>query len=68
MNEFKVIFLGSSGAGAKTSLIKRIIGEKFNKNESSTNAGSYASKIIKTLYGEIMLTLWDTAGQKNIDH
>ena len=64
MNEFKIIFLGSSGAGAKTSLINRIIGRKFNENETSTNSASYASKIIKTSYGEIMLTLWDTAGQE----
>ena len=64
MNEFKVTFTGPSGVGAKSSLIDRIMSNKFDENIVSTNGGSCVSKIIKTSYGEINLILWDTAGQK----
>ena len=45
MNKVKVIFLGSSGAGGKTSLINRIIGNEFNENEKCTLSASFVPKI-----------------------
>ena len=55
MNEFKVIFIGPSGVGVKTSLINRIIGKEFNDHQESTISVSYGTKMIKTSYGEIKL-------------
>ena len=57
-NNFKVIFLGESGIGAKTSLIKRIIGNKSNTSMS------YNIIIKHYLGNEIKLELWDTPGQE----
>ena len=45
MNKVKVIFLGPSGTGAKTSLINRIIGNEFNENEKCTLSASFVPKI-----------------------
>ena len=64
MNEFKVIFIGSAGVGAKTNLINRIIGKEFNDHQESTSTILYVPKIIKISYGEIQLFLWDTPGQE----
>ena len=64
INEFKVVFLGESGVGAKTSLIIRIVYNSFDSNVSATNGASYVSKTIQTELGEISLQLWDTAGQE----
>ena len=64
MNEFKVIFIGPSGVGVKTSLINRIIGKEFNDHQESTISVSYGTKMIKTSYGEIKLDLWDVAGRE----
>ena len=61
INEFKVVFLGDSGVGTKTSLIKRIV---HNSNISATSVASFVSKTIQTKLGKISLQLWDTAGQE----
>ena len=64
INEFKVVFLGESGVGAKTSLINRIVRDVFDLNVSATNGAYFVSKTIQTELGEISLQLWDTAGQE----
>ena len=64
INEFKVVFLGESGVGTKTSLINRIVRNTFDLNVSATNGAYLASKTIQTELVEISLQLWDTAGQE----
>ena len=41
--EIKILFLGECDTG-KTTLIKKLIGEKFNENEPPSNNASYKSK------------------------
>ena len=64
INEFKVLFLGESGIGAKTSLLIRIVSNSFDSNVSATNGASFVSKTIQTELGKISLQLWDTVGQE----
>ena len=64
-NEYKIIFIGESGVGAKTSLINRIAGLKFNPHSQTTTTNSFVN--IKIKLGkkkEINLHLWDTIGQE----
>ena len=64
-NEYKIIFIGESGVGAKTSLINGIAGLKFDPNSKSTGTNSFT--VIKIKLGkkkEIILNLWDTIGQE----
>ena len=64
-NEYKIIFIGESGVGAKTSLINRIAGLKFNPHSETTTTNSFVN--IKIKLGkkkEINLHLWDTIGQE----
>ena len=61
--EVKVTFVGSSGAGAKTSLIRVLTGQKFNEMEQSTCSCVYTLKRIELKNKEIDLILWDTIGQ-----
>ena len=63
-NYFQVVFLSESGTGAKTSLITRIMTNKFD-DCSSTVSAQYCEKIIKNDLGnEIKLKMWDTPGQE----
>ena len=64
MKEFKVIFLGESGIGTKTSLIERIVENTFSENIYSTIGINSRHIKIKTNFGEIELILIDTAGQE----
>ena len=64
MKEFKVIFLGESGIGTKTSLIERIVENTFCENIYSTIGINSRHIKIKTNFGEIELILIDTAGQE----
>ena len=61
--KYKIIFLGASGAGAKTSLINRFIGYEFNYNIPSTITPNIHSIFIQADSGVIYLELWDTPGQ-----
>ena len=63
--DFKVMFLGSSGIGAKTSLIKNIINHSFTENTIATFTCAYVQKSINTPLGEITLNLLDTPGQRS---
>ena len=64
MNEFKVLFLGYTGTGAKTCLIKRIVENKFIFGYLGALGIDFKTKTIQTNFGEIKLKLWDTAGQE----
>ena len=64
-DEYKVVFVGDSGIGAKTCLINRLIYNQFDHNVYSTNGASYYSKLIKLRNGkEFKINIWDTAGQE----
>ena len=62
--DFKVMFLGSPGIGAKTSLINNIIKRSFDENTMATSFCSYVLERINTPLGEISLILWDSPGQR----
>ena len=64
INDFKVVFLGDSGVGAKTCLINRIVHNTFDLYVSSTNGAYFSWRTIQTELGEISLQLWDTIGQE----
>ena len=64
MNEFKVLFLGPSGTGAKTCLITRILDNIFLELLLPTIGVDYKIKFIQTNFGVMKLELWDTAGQE----
>ena len=59
----KVVLIGDAGVG-KTCIISRYIDNKFNEETASTNGGSYCQKTIKIGDKEVLLDIWDTAGQE----
>jgi small GTP-binding protein len=64
MRTAKVVCVGESGVG-KTSLVKRLAHDTFDKFESSTIGAAYAS--IKREYGDgekVSFQWWDTCGQE----
>jgi small GTP-binding protein len=61
--EIKMILLGESGVG-KTSIIKRVMDEDFNENESSSLTMTYSLKEIVKNHKNIKLNIWDTIGQE----
>jgi len=60
MEAYKVVLLGSSGTGAKTSLIRYILGLPFDKNIGVTMGANFT----RYKLGENNLEIWDTAGQE----
>ena len=65
INEFKIIFLGEPGVGAKTTLINRIMKFEFKEKINSTTACSYTQKHVDIGNNkELILQLWDTIGQE----
>ena len=70
MKEYKIIFVGDSGVGAKTSLLNRLDRDIFDLDCSSTNFDSRIKKSYEYKNGKkINLYLCDSAGQnlyKNI--
>lgn len=59
----KILILGDSGAG-KTSLMLRYSNNKFEKNYINTLGVEFKSKVV-TIDGEnILVQIWDTAGQQ----
>ena len=65
MLKFNVLFIGGTCIGAKTSLIHRIVYNKFLYDEISIKAtNDYENKRVLTPYGEVYLKLYDTAGQE----
>ena len=63
-NKYKVILIGDSGVGSKTSFIEVVINNQFESNTSSTNGASYHPKIINLNNGEFTIEFWDTPGQE----
>ena len=41
-DEYKIVYIGESGTGAKTNLIKRLTGIEFKENLESTSINSYS--------------------------
>ena len=64
-DEYKIIFVGESGTGAKTSLINRLVGIEFKYDLLSTISPSYTDLKIKLKMNKVItLHLWDTIGQE----
>lgn len=63
LNEVKIIFLGAPGSG-KTSLMKRLLGEGFDLNESPTHGIDIKHWKVKSGGKEIRLNFWDFGGQE----
>ena len=62
--KYKVVFLGESGIGSKTTLIKVITGDGFNPDIPTSITPSYASKsFMSKNKEEIIFDFWDTPGQ-----
>ena len=60
---FKFIVIGDTGVG-KTSLIGRLIENRFDPNHEFTVGVEYATKTIGINGKAIKLQIWDTAGQE----
>ena len=64
-NKYKIIFLGDSGIGSKTSLIKRMNHKVFTPNITNKNSCSFISKSIKIKKGKkIIMNFWDINGHE----
>ena len=62
--ECKVVMIGDTGVG-KTHLLARYLYNTFDLNTPSTVSATFATKKVKKENGdEIVLQLWDTAGQE----
>ena len=63
-DEFKISFVGDSGT-SKTSLMNRLLYDKFEENIPSTKASFYRPKLIKSkMEKDIIIDIWDTSGQE----
>jgi len=63
LNEVKVLLIGDGGAG-KTSLAKRLLGKKFNYNETQTHGINIEDWNIKDGDTDIKVRFWDFGGQE----
>lgn len=63
INELKVILLGEGSAG-KTSLVKRLIGEKFDPNETQTHGILLKNWYFSNEGTNIVVNIWDFGGQE----
>ncbi len=64
LNEVKVIFLGEASAG-KTSLVKRLMNEAFDSQESQTHGIRIRQASFAMSDGEqVTAHLWDFGGQE----
>ena len=61
---YKIIFVGPSNSGAKTSLIFRIVNNYCEENFIPTIGVDFKLYEVKTNYGNVKLQIWDTAGQE----
>ena len=62
-NGIKITLLGNPGVG-KTCIISKYIDDTFEENEESTIGANFMEKVIKRGDKEILLNIWDTAGQE----
>lgn len=63
LNEVKVLLVGDGAAG-KTSLAKRLLGKRFDKNESQTHGININTMAITQNNCKIKIHLWDFGGQE----
>jgi internalin A len=63
LNEVKVLLVGDGAAG-KTSLVKRLLDQDFDKNESQTDGININTMEIKLNNTDIKARLWDFGGQE----
>ncbi|MDA0525292.1 leucine-rich repeat domain-containing protein [Methanococcoides alaskense] len=63
INEVKVLLVGYGGAG-KTSLVKRLVDDKFNEHESQTPGISITNWNVTEKDKDIKINLWDFGGQE----
>ena len=62
---FKVLFVGDSGTGAKTSLIYRIVEHTFIGESYATMGVDFKTIYLTNYLGDkLKLRIWDTAGQE----
>jgi internalin A len=59
LNEVKVLLVGDGGAG-KTSLVKQLLGEKFDKHELQTHGINIRNRKVE----DIHVLFWDFGGQE----
>lgn len=63
LNEAKLILVGDGGAG-KTSLVKRILGLGFAKDEPQTHGIDIKRYSVKSDSNKISINIWDFGGQE----
>jgi small GTP-binding protein len=63
LNEVKMLLVGDGGAG-KTSLVKRLIGEEFDKNEPQTHGININHWEVESEKAKIKINTWDFGGQE----
>ncbi|KAH0795003.1 small GTP-binding protein [Histomonas meleagridis] len=61
--QFKFIVIGCSGAG-KTSIVRRLVDNKFVKGTQSTVGIEYFTHITTIEGRTVKMMIWDTAGQE----
>jgi small GTP-binding protein len=59
LNEVKVLLVGDGGAG-KTSLVKQLLGEEFDRHELQTHGINIRNRKVK----DILVHFWDFGGQE----
>ena len=64
IDKYKIVFVGPSCSGAKTSLIKVLLGQKFCQDEEVTSTFSFVTKRINNINAQ----LWDSIGPKALRH
>ena len=63
VEKIKIVLLGDVGVG-KSYIISRYIRNEFNENKAPTSGAYNYQKTIKIGDKEVLLELWDTAGQE----
>lgn len=62
---FKVVLVGDGGVG-KTTFVKRHISGEFEKRYLATMGVEVHPLRFHTNFGEILMNVWDTAGQEKL--
>ena len=63
LNEVKILLVGEGSAG-KTSLTKRVLGEKFNQNEPTTHGIRIKDWWVEANNKTVKVNIWDFGGQE----